>query len=162
MKKILVLLPLLIAAFAAGAQSVKLSDLVYMTPMNNDEVYATLKGGGAFKQEYSEQVNGYPMEYFTQVAGKPDQERIATGRYTRLYDGTVLRTLDYTSTNVQNVLNMVSQAKYSGMTMIFEGADETNNIYLFSSNFYQVSIFVRRDQSAGEVEVKQKEYLNID
>ncbi|HZY37858.1 MAG TPA: hypothetical protein VFE53_14470 [Mucilaginibacter sp.] len=163
MKKILFFLTvLLLGSSIAKSQSVKFSDLVYMTPMNNDAVYATLKQGGVFKQDYSEQVDGYPMEYFKKDSAKPDLERIETGRYTKLYDGTLLRTLDYSSTDVQNILNMVSQAKYAGMYLMFQGADEVNNIYLFSSDLYQVSIYVRRDQASGVVEIKQKEFLNID
>jgi len=163
MKKVLLFLPLLLlGSIIAKGQSIKFSDLVYMTPMSNDAVYATLKQGSAFKQDYSEDVDGYPMEYFKRANAKPDQERIITGRYTKLYDGVILRTLDYTSTDVQNILNMVSQAKYAGMELLFQGSDDANNIYLYSNNFFQVSIYVRHDQTSGLVEIKQKEYLNID
>jgi hypothetical protein len=163
MKKILFFLPLLLlGSIMAKAQSIKFSDLVYMTPMSNEAVYATLKQGSTFKQDYSEDVDGYPMEYFKRANAKPDQERITTGKYTKLYNGVILRTLDYTSTDIQNILNMVSQAKYDGMNVLFEGSDNVNNIYLFSNNFYQVSIYVRHDQTSGVVEIQQKEYLNID
>jgi len=163
MKKILFFLPLLLlGSMIAKGQSIKFNDLVYMTPMNNDAVYANLKQGSAFKQDYSEDVDGYPMEYFKRSTGNPEAERIITGRYTKLYDGTILRTLDYTSTDVQNILNMVSQAKYAGLDMVFQGADDVNNIYLFSNNLYQVSIYLRHDQKSGVVEIKQKEFLNID
>src|ERR1700740_3396918 len=158
MKKTLFFLPLLLlGCFKANAQSIRFNDLVYMTPMNNESIHATLKQGSVFKQDYTEDIDGYPMEFFKRVNAKPDQERIISGRYTKLYNGTVLRTLDYTSTDVQNILNMVSQAKYSGMTMLFQGADDVNNIYLFINNLYQVSIYVRRDQTSGLVEIKQKE-----
>jgi hypothetical protein len=163
MKKSLFFLPLLLlGSLIANAQSIKFTDLVYMTPMNNDAVYANLKQGSAFKQDYSEDVDGYPMEYFKKADAKPDLERIAVGRYTKLYNGTILRTLDYTSTDVQNIDNMVSQAKRSDMVLMFEGADDVNSIYLFTNNFYQVSIYVRHDQTSGTVEIKQKEFLNID
>src|ERR1700753_3307151 len=112
MKKILISLSLLLTGLVAGAQSIKFGDLLYITPMTNDDAYATLRSGGVFKQDYSEQVDGYPMEYFRRNGAKPDQERIATGRFTRLYNGTVLRTLDYTSTDIQGILNLVSQARY--------------------------------------------------
>ncbi len=56
---------------------------------------------------------------------------------------------------------MVSQAKYAGLDMIFQGSDDVNNIYLFSNNLYQVSIYLRHDQKSGMVEIKQKEFLNI-
>ncbi len=154
---------LLLGSVIAKGQSIKFSDLVYMTPMNNDAVYATLKQGTAFKQDYSKQVDGYPMEYFKKANEKPDQERIITGRYTKLYDGVLTQSLGlHLRTDVQNILNMVSQAKYAGMDLVFQGSDDVNNIYLFSSNYFQVSIYVRHDQTAGMVEIKQKEILNID
>ena len=163
MKKFLCFLPiLLLGSIIAKGQSIKFSELVYMTPMANDAVYANLKQGSAFKQDYSEDVDGYSMEYFKRANAKPDLERIITGRYTKLYNGIILRTLDYTSTDVQNILNMVSQAKYAGLDLIFEGADDVNNIYFFNSPQYQVSIYIRKDQTSGVVEIKQKEYLNID
>jgi hypothetical protein len=163
MKKILFFLPfLLLGSVIVKAQSIKLTDLVYLTPMNNDAVYAVLKEGGAFKQDYSEEVDGYPMEYFKKAGAKPDLERIAVGMYTKLYNGTILRTLNYTSTDVQNIDNMVSQAKRTDMVLLFEGADVANSIYLFTNNYYLVSIYVRHDKSSGTVEIKQKEFLNID
>jgi hypothetical protein len=163
MKKVLLFLPLLLlGSIIAKGQSIKFSDLVYITPMSNDAVYATLKQGSAFKQDYSEDVDGYPMEYFKKANAKPDLEKIISGRYTKLYDGTILRTLDYTSTDVQYILNMVSQAKYAGMELVFHGGDNVNDIFLFSNNFFQVSVYVRHDQTSGLVEIKQKEYLNID
>ena len=163
MKKVLLFLPLiLLGSMIAKGQSIKFSDLVYMTPMSNEGVYATLKNGSAFKQDYSEDVDGYPMEYFKRVNANPNLERIATGRYIKLYDGVILRTLDYTSTDIQNILHMVSQAKYAGMELVFQGSDDVNNIYLFSSNYFQVSIYIRHDQTSGLVDIKQKEYLNID
>jgi len=161
-KSLLFLSALLLAGVFANAQSIKFSDLVYMAPMSNEAVYANLKQGSAFKQDYSEEVDGYQMEYFKRANAKPDQERIISGKYTKLYNGVILRTLDYTSTDIQNILNMVSQAKYAGMNVLFEGSDNVNNIYLFSNNFYQVSIYVRHDQTSGVVEIQQKEYLNID
>src|ERR1700758_3085298 len=99
MKKFLFFLPLLLLGSAvAHAQSIRFSDLIYITPMSNDGVYANLKQGGVFKQDYSEDVDGYTMEYFVKANAKPDLERITTGRYTKLYNGTILRTLLYTST----------------------------------------------------------------
>ncbi len=162
MKKLLCFLAPALVSLTASAQSISFGDLIYITPMSNDAVYANLKQGGVFKQDYSEEVDGYPMEYFKKSDEKPNLERITVGRYTKIYNGTILRTLDYTSTDVQNVLNMVSQAKYYGMELIFQGADDLNNIYLFSNSFYQVNIYVRRDQTSGEVEIKQKEYLNVE
>ena len=153
---------MLLSNVVLRAQSIKFSDLTNIATLNNDNAYATLKQFGTFKQEYSQNVDGYDMEYFKNANGKPNTERIATGRYTKLYNGTILRTLTYTSTDVQNVLNMVSQAKYYGMEMQFNGEDHVNNIYLFSNSFFFVRIYIRRDQASGLVEIKQRDYLDID
>jgi hypothetical protein len=163
MKKYLFLLPLLLlGSTAMYAQSIKFNELVSIAGLSNDGVYASLKQNGNFKQDYAEQVDGYPMEYFKNTGPKPNSERITSGFYTKLYNGTVLRTLDYTSTDVQNIINMIGQAKRYGLEMQFRGVDETNNIYLYSNSFYQVSIYLRRDQTSGVVEIKQKEYLSLE
>lgn len=162
MKKYLFLLPLLLLAGTMHAQSIKFSELVALTGLSNDGVYAGLKQNGNFKQDYAEQVDGYPMEYFKNAGAKPNSERITSGYYTKLYDGTVLRTLDYTSTDVQNIINMIGQAKRYGLEMQFRGVDDANNIYLYSNSLYQVSIYLRRDQTSGLVEIKQKEYLELE
>ena len=163
MKKYLFLLaPMLFCGRTIFAQSIKFNQLVALTGLSNDGVYAGLKQNGNFKQDYAEQVNGYPMEYFKNAGAKPNSERITSGFYTKLYDGTVLRTLDYTSTDVQNIINMIGQAKRYGLEMQFRGVDDVNNIYLYSNSLYEVSIYLRRDQTAGLVEIKQKEYLSLE
>jgi hypothetical protein len=162
MKKYLFLLPLMLVCTAMYGQSIKFGDLLSLATMDNNGVYQTLHYGTAFKQDYSQDVDGYPMEYFKKIGAKPDFERIAVGMYTKLYNGTILRTLDYTSTDVQIVLNLVSQAKRYGMDQTFVGADATYNIYLFNNSFFAVNIYIRRDQTGGLIEIKQKEYVQVD
>ncbi|MDR3693050.1 hypothetical protein [Mucilaginibacter sp.] len=163
MKKYLFLFPLLLLGSARMyGQSIKFDQLIYLTTLNNDAVYATLKQGNAFKQDYLEDVDGQQMEYFNSVGAKPGSEKIATGSFVKLYNGTVLRTLVYTSTDVQNIINMIGQAKRYGLEPVFRGVDETDNIYLYSNSFYMVNIRVRRDQTMGIVEIKQKEYIGLE
>jgi len=164
MKKYLFLLPVVfLAGLSAQAQSTKFADLVYFTSLNNGEVYNNLLQGNSFRQDYSIDVNGHEIEYFKNIANKPNTEKIVVGNFTKLYNGTVLRTVNYTSTDPQHIINMLAQAKrYNGLEMKFQGADEANNIYLFDSSFYQVSIYLRRDQTSGLVEIKQREYLGLE
>ncbi len=163
MKKNLILLILLLLSCASMyGQSVKFNDLVYYASLTNRQVYDNLKQGSAFKQDYTMDVNGQELEYFKNRGPKPNTETINVGSFTKLFDGTILRTVNYTSTDAQNVINMVSQAKRYGLELKFRGADATNNIYLFDSNFYHVSIYLRRDQASGLVEIKQKEYLGLE
>jgi hypothetical protein len=147
-------------------QNVKFSDLVYYTTLTNREVYDILRQGKAFKQDYTMDVNGQEIEYFRGVnADKTDTavtEKIVTGHFTKLYNGTVLRTLYYTSANAQYIINMISQAKRYGLDLKFRGADASSTIYLYDNNFYHVSIYLRHDQKSGIVEIKQREYLGLD
>jgi hypothetical protein len=163
MKKYLLFLPvMLLCSLKMYGQSIKFTDLVFLTTLTNDAVYSNLLQSNTFRQDYSEDVNGLQMEYFKSIGAKPNSERITVGRYSRLYNGTVLRTLDYTSTDPQNILNMISQAKRYGLELKFRGVDNSNNIYIYDNSFYLVSIYLRRDQTSGLVEIKQKEYLGFD
>jgi len=163
MKKYLLFLPaLLFCSINMYGQSVKFSDLVYYTNLTNGEVHNTLQEGSAFRQDYTEDINGQQLEFFKNIKSKRNSEQIIVGRYTRLYDGTVLRTVNYTSTNPQNIINMISQAKRNGLDLKFRGADASNSIYLFDNNLYHVSIYLRHDQTSGLVEIKQKEFLGLE
>lgn len=163
MKKYLFFLPLmLLCSLSMYGQSVKFNDLVYFASLTNGQVLNNLQQGSAFRQDYTEEVNGQELEYFKNINSKPNSENIIVGGYTKLYDGTILRTVDYTSTNAQNIINMISQAKRYGLDLKFRGADASNNIYLYDNSFYHVSIYLRRDQTSGLVEIKQKEYLGLE
>jgi hypothetical protein len=150
------------ASLSMYGQSTKFNDLVYFTSLANGEVHNNLIQGTSFRQEFITDVNGHPVEYFKNIKGKPNTEKIIVGNFTKLYNGTILRTVNYTTTDAQYILNMISQAKRFGLDMKFHGADESNNIYLFDNDFYHVSIYLRRDQTSGLVEIKQKEYLEFE
>ncbi|MDO3640588.1 hypothetical protein [Mucilaginibacter sp. L3T2-6] len=163
MKKYLFLMPLLLLArLSINAQSIKFADLVYFTSLDNSAVHSNLLQGDSFRQDYSIDINGHPIEYFKNIVGKPGTEKITVGNFTKLYNGTVLRTVTYASANPQHIINMIAQAKHYGLGKTFQGADESNNIYLFDNSFYHVSIYLRRDQTSGLVEIKQKEYLGVE
>jgi len=164
MKKHLLLLPLLLfGSSRMYGQSIKFDQLVYLATLNNDAVASTLKQGNAFKQDYSQEINGQQIEYFKNIGQKPNSERIATGSFTKLYDGTVLRTVEYSSTDVQNIVDMIAQArKYDGLTQQFYGNDDKNNIYLYDNSFYMVSIYQSLDRKSGRVVIKQKESLGFE
>jgi hypothetical protein len=162
MKKYIFLLPALLCSLNMYGQSIKFSDLIYFTSLNNREVYDNLRQGKAFRQDYIEDRNGQELEYFKNINSKPNSEKIIVGNFTKLYDGTILRTVNYTATDAKSIINMISQAKRYGLELKFHGVDAFNNIYLFDSSFYHVSIYLRRDQASGLVEIKQREYLELE
>ncbi|HAL83172.1 MAG TPA: hypothetical protein DCO83_13860 [Mucilaginibacter sp.] len=161
-KHLILILLLLLCTSGMYAQSIKFSDLVYFTSLSNGEVYNNLIQGKAFRQDYTEDENGQELEYFKNIANKPNTEEIITGSFTKLYDGTKLRTIVYTSTDGQNIINMISQAKRYGLELKFRGTDASNNIYLYDNNFYHVSIYLKLDKTSGMVEIKQKELLGLE
>ena len=163
MKKYLFLLSsLLFININTYGQSIKFNDLVYFTSLTNRQVYDNLLQGNAFRQDYMMDVKGQEVEAFKRMGNNPQLEKITIGYFTKLFNGTVLRTVSYTSKNPQYILNLVSQAKLYGLELRFRGADDYNNIYLYDNNFYHVSIYLRRDQSSGLVEIKQMEYLGLE
>src|ERR1700710_1934954 len=81
MKKYLFFLPaLLFCSINMYGQSVKFSDLVYYTNLTNGEVHNTLLDGSAFKQDYTEDINGQKLEFFKNIKSKPNSEKIIVGR----------------------------------------------------------------------------------
>ncbi len=163
MKKCPAIFPLLLlCSLSLHAQSVSFNNLVYFTSLTNGEVHQFLLQGDAFRQDYTENINGLDLEFFKNINAKPNTEKLITGNSTKLADGTILHMVQYTSTNSQFIISMISQAKRYGLELKFRGVDATNNIYLYDNDFYHVSIFLKRDQSSGLVEVKQKEYLGLE
>ncbi len=163
MKKYLFLLTALLFCGINGfGQSLNFNNLVYFANLTNRQVFDNLLEGNKFRQEYTMQVNGQELEYFRSIGKKANSEKIIIGSFTKLNDGTVLRTVNYTSTDPQNIINMIGQVKRYGLTLKFRGVDDFNNIYLFDNDFYRVSIYLRRDKKSGLVEIKQKEFLGLE
>lgn len=162
MKKLLLLSVLFICSVGVYAQSIRFGELVNFTALSNREVFDNLMQGNAFRQDYTTQINGQEVEYFKSIGVKANVEQINVGTFSRLNNGTMLRTVIYKSTNPQDVINMVGQIKRYGLDLKFRGVDPSNNIYLYDSDFFHVSVFLRRDQTSGMIEIKQKEFLGLD
>lgn len=156
-KYFLFLLLFVFGSLNCYSQSIKFGDLIYFTGLTNGEVYDYLNQGVTFRQLYTMDVDGQKLQYFKNIIGKPNSEKIITGAYVKLFNGTYLRKITYTSQNGQSIINMIAQAQNYGLTLKFRGADYYNNIYLLDDSYYMVSIYLRRDLSSGLVEIKQKE-----
>jgi len=144
------------------AQSIKFGDLVYFTSLTNRQVYNILLQGNDFRQESATEVNGQTILSFKNIVNKTFSEKIIVGSSTTADDGTILRTVQYTSTDINDILYMISQAKIYGLKLGFRGADPDNNIYLYDNDFYHVVIHLRRDQKSGSVEIRQKELMGFE
>ena len=162
-KYLLPLLSMLLGSVPMYGQSITFSNLVYFSNLSNDGVYENLVQGNSFRQDYTVDVNGHQIEYFKNIGARPNTEKIAVGNFVKMYDGSILRTVTYTTTNPQYIINMVAQAKNYGLELKFRGVDNTNNIYLYDNDYYHVSIYLKRDQtSGGMVEIKQRELFGTE
>ena len=162
-KYLLPLLLMLLGSVPMYGQSITFSNLVYFSNLSNDGVYENLVQGNSFRQDYTVDVNGHQIEYFKNIGARPNTEKIAVGNFVKMYDGSILRTVTYTTTNPQYIINMVAQAKNYGLELKFRGVDNTNNIYLYDNDYYHVSIYLKRDQtSGGMVEIKQRELFGTE
>ena len=122
MKICFLLLPLIIVFNAdIHAQSVKFSDLVYYCNITSRQVYNTLLATNLFAEENIYVVNGQPIDHFTKIGKNANSEKIIVGKFVKMADGTILRTIDYSSTNARNILSMISQAKGYGLGLRFRG-----------------------------------------
>jgi len=157
MRKFLFFLPLtLIFNLKVNGQSITFNDLVYYSGMQTRQIYDTFMKGNAFRQNYTTEVDGQTLTYFKSIANKTATEQVIAGHEDKTGDAKILKSIEYTSTDPDNILNMLAQAKKYGLVQRFRGADADNNIYLLDNDYYHVVIHLRRDQKSGTVEIFQK------
>ncbi|MDR6944919.1 hypothetical protein [Mucilaginibacter pocheonensis] len=162
MKKYLLIVLLACCCINVFGQSITLNDLINISNLPNSEAHNYLVLNKGFKNEYLQEVNGNTMEHLHKVAANKKQETVIIGEYTKLGNGSLLRTVVYNSQTTQHLFNLITQAKSAGLKMNIQGADAMNNIYLFDNNFYHISIFINRNNAFGSIVLKQKEFLGFD
>lgn len=158
MRKYLTIVFVLACSAGSYAQSISFKELVNFSNRSNEDVYDYLMDGRVFKEEYIEEVNGQKLDRFK--ATTPQRaETIVVGKYSKAGNGSILRTVDYTSTERQDIINMIAQAKHAGFQQILFGSDPYNNIYLFDNQFFRITITLGLAKNIGTVQVKQVEYI---
>jgi hypothetical protein len=162
MKKYLKAL-LLIAIVCAGTrsygQSISFFDLTNLTNLTDGQAHTYLSLGGVFKQDYIQEINGKKIEYFKSKSVRVAPQTISIGQNEIQANGTILRTVYYTTRDPQHIVNLIAQAKRSKLIMKFQGQDQSNNIYKFDNEFYNITMLISTDNNRGSVEVKQKEFI---
>ena len=158
MKQLRLILILLFVGAGAHAQTLSIPDLTNLANLNNAEAGNYLVQGKAFKLLYSQIVDGLNIQHYESTVAKGEVVIIGNGIQTT--DGKLLHTVKYSSAKAQYVLGLVAQGPSAGLSMDFHGADVSRNIYLFNNLLYTVNIYVNNDNSAGNVDVKQKDYLD--
>lgn len=144
---------------ALHAQSITFYDLTNLTNLSDGEAHTYLTLGKVFKHQYIEEVNGKKIEHFRSVAANEKEQTVTIGVNTILSNGTVLRTINYTTRDPQHILNLIAQAKRGKLEMKFQGSDANNNIYVFDNDFYRVSMYISTTENKGSVKIDQKEFV---
>lgn len=159
MKKYLAILIVFVCSTGAYAQSISFNELTSFTNRTNNEVFDYLSDGRVFKQEYLEDVNGQMLDRFKNIHDSQKLETIVFGKFSKTTDGSVLRTINYSSTEPQDLINLISQVKRAGFDQLLRGVDARSNIYIFDNNFYHVVVNLSLAKNINTLEIQQKEYL---
>ncbi|MFD0793321.1 hypothetical protein ACFQZX_06800 [Mucilaginibacter litoreus] len=159
MKKYIVFLALLFAGVNSYGQSISFFDLTNLTNLTDGQAHTYLTLGNVFKHQYIEESNGKTIEHFSSKSNKVAHQTITIGQNAILSNGTILRTVTYTTTDPQHIVNLISQARRAQLTMKFQGQDEQNNIYKFNNDFYDITMLISTTANKGSVEISQKEFV---
>jgi hypothetical protein len=162
MKRTLLIVLLLFCGATVFAQSITINDLANISNLSNAEAHNYLTLGKKFKRQYIQDVDGNSIEHLNRVGADHKEETVVIGVGSKLSSGAVLRTVTYTTSTSQHIINLIGQAKHMGLIMKLHGADVKNDIYLFDNDFFHIVIFLNHDNVSGSVEVHQKEYLGFD
>lgn len=159
MKKTVAVFLLMCLAAGLKAQSISFFDLTNLTNLSEGQAHTYLVLGGVFKHEYQEEVNGKKLEHFRSRSNKVAPQTIVIGQNEVQANGTVLRTVTYTTQDPQDIVNLIAQSKRSGMVLKFQGQDQDNNIYKFDNEFYDIVMLISTNNNKGSVQVTQKEFI---
>lgn len=148
---------LLFAAIVSHAQSLSLEELQSLTAMTSDQVHNYLIISKGFKPIGKTVLNGRNYEEFRSNRISPAiTETIALGQTTALMSGSNARQVIYHTLRMQDLNSLLTQAKRSTMTMIFQGSDAYQNIFRFDNSLFMAVINVSLDKKSGSVQLDEK------
>lgn len=157
MKKYLAVIVLSLLGISARAQNLTLSDITNLASLSNAEAHSSLTFERPFQEKYTEVINGLTIDHYQGNTPSSKSETVTIGYGGKSTSGVFLHTVSYNTTNVKYLLKLISQAKSVGLTKQFQGADNSNNIYLFTNFLYTVNVYIANDNSKGFITVKQNE-----
>ena len=62
----------------------------------------------------------------------------------------------YNTAQETDLDNLLAQAKKSNLSLVFQGADMSSNIYRFDNSLFQANISLAFDKKSGNADVQQK------
>ncbi len=159
MKKFVLAVAIMALGASARAQNINLLNLTNLTGLNNKQAADDIGARKLFKLQSGEEIDGFLVETYQTQAPRNKVETIVVGKGYKLASGGVLYTVTYTSANVQDVINLMGQAKSINVKQTFHGADAYDNIYIFDSYLYRMVVRIRLDGSRSIIDISQKQVL---
>jgi hypothetical protein len=158
MKRYLFAIVLLFAGAGACAQSVSFGDLLNLTSMTEAQSHDLLAIAKGFKSGGSQTLNGRSYVQYTRVTkGTPDKtESVLIGTAAKSGTGVITHEIIYNTAQEVDLDNLLAQAKKSNLSLIFQGADVSSNIYRFDNSLFRANISLAFDKKSGNVDVQQK------
>lgn len=148
---------LLFSGIASGAQSLSLEELQSLTAMTSDQVHNYLIISKGFKPMGKTVLNGRNYEQFRSNRLSPQiQETISLGQTTALLSGNNARQVIYHTLRIQDLNSILTQAKRSTLTMVFQGSDAYQHIFRFDNSLFMAVVNVGLDNKSGTVQLDEK------
>jgi hypothetical protein len=156
MKKLLLVAILFLTVQLSDAQSVSFTDLLNLTSMSNTQAHDFMISKG-FKQDGTQTFSGKVFDQY-KTGRTPDKiEMMYVGQGSNTPNGNTKRDVSYTTIQNADLDNLLAQAKKSTLTLIFQGADVSKNIFRFDNSLFRATISVAFDKKSGAVDVSQKD-----
>jgi hypothetical protein len=160
MKKFTLTAVFLFASVLVCSQSINLADLTNLNTLTMVGEDSFLTSDNRFKLVGIQQINGLPVAEYQNVQGAPLKlETLTIGMGKKSPSGEFLRTIIYNSSQNSFIRKLKAQAIANRFTLYFEGRDNNYNIFLYDNTLYQLNIYLRRDETSGYIELKQKDIV---
>lgn len=157
MRKLLSIVLILVFGASAGAQSINLMNLTNLAGLGNKQAADDIAAHKLFKLQSGEQNGEFLIETYKTAATRNKIEAIIIGRGYKLASGGVLHTVSYVSANPQDVINLMGQIGSINVKQSFHGSDKSDNIYIYDSFLYRMTVRLSFDGSRSSVEISQKQ-----
>ena|ERR1700754_2857844 len=158
MKRYLLTPLLVFVCLVCHAQSLTFEDLLNLTNMSGTQVHDFLTVSKGFKSTGPQVVGGKSTELYKSTRTTPDKaESVLLGGLAKGAGGNLSRPVTYSVIQETDINNLLTQAKKSSLTLVFQGSDLNKNIFRFDNSLFRASISISFDKKSGTIEVQQKE-----
>jgi len=157
MKKLLLIALFYFCSTTVYSQSIGLLDLTNLTSLKSEQVDDYFVARKVFRLQFGEEVNGFMVKHYQTNSKTSKQETVLTGGGFKAASDLILYSVSYVTSDPQNIINLINQTKNIGLKLTLQGADQSNNIYIYDNDLYHVVFKLKINQTAGTVDITQKQ-----